>query len=490
MATPKLKTCPQWSLSDESLLRDELELLRRRKAQQNLIAFTEYTYPEFSAAEHHHIIGEALQSVEAGECKRLMIFAPPRHTKSELASRRFPAWYIGRNPDKQLIATTYAQDFADDFGHDVRELVKDEQYGKVFPNVLLSPDSKARNKWRTNKRGIYVAAGIDGPLTGRGAHLALIDDPFKNQEEAQSPTQREHVWKWYTSVLRTRLMPGGAIILIMTRWHEDDLAGRLLKQAEKGGEQWRVVKLQALHEGRALWPAWYPVQELEAIQSVLTVQEWQSLYQQDPTPDEGIYFKRDWFRRYTEAPKELAIYMSADYATSEGKGDFSSIFVWGVDHLRNVYVLDYWTEQADSGRWTWETVRLMKQWKPWSFAAESGVIKNTVGPFLMDIMTSEGVSCVMEALATTQNKPAMCQSFRGLQSTGRVYWPALKWADEVIERLLKFPGGTLDDDADACGVFGRFIHNVWGANPPEKAPVTPDWNAPLKMTDIFKRKRA
>lgn len=486
MATLSSSRSRQLNSNECSIVR---ELLRRRKAQESLIAFTEYTFDGFESGDHHHVIADALEDVESGKCDRLIIEAPPRHTKSELASRRFPAWYIGRNPDKQLIATTYAQDFADDFGHDVREIVKDERYGMVFPDVHLRADSKARNKWRTNKRGIYVAAGIDGPITGRGAHIALIDDPFKNRADAMSPTMREHVWKWYTSVLRIRLMPGGAIVLINTRWHEDDLAGRLMEKAKQGGEQWRVVRLPAINEGKALWPQWYPLPALEAIRNTLTVQEWQALYMQDPTPDEGVYFKRDWFRRYTDAPKDLSVYITGDFATSEGKNDFTSIFVWGIDHLRNVYVLDYWTEQAHSGRWTWELVRLMKRWKPWGFCAESGVIRNAVEPFLMETMAAENVACVMEWLPTTRDKAAMCRSFQALQSCGRVYWPTVGWADEVTERLLKFPGGSVDDDADACGVFGRFIHNIWAAAKPPEEDKQPDWNAPIPLGQIMKRKR-
>jgi predicted phage terminase large subunit-like protein len=475
------------------LLRDELELLRRRKAQESLIAFTEFTFPEFEAGKHHRIIAEALEDVEAGKCKRLMIFAPPRHTKSELASRRFPAWYIGRNPNKQLICTTYAQEFADDFGHDVRGIVRDESYGLVFPTVHLADDSKAKNKWRTNKGGIYIAAGIDGPITGRGAHVAMIDDPFKNRQDAFSQTNREHVWKWYTSVLRTRLMPGGAIILIMTRWHEDDLAGRLLERAKKGGEQWRVISLPAMTEGQPLWPEWFNLGELEAIKSTLPVEEWQALYQQDPTPDDGIYFKREWFRRYTDLPTNLTVYMSGDFAVSEGKGDFTSIFVWGVDHTGRIFVLDYWTDQAGSDRWMWQVITMMKQWKPWAHCAEAGVIKKAIEPFLLDAMNRQNVACVMEWLPTTGDKPAMCQSFKALLSCGRVYFPATDKGDEIIMRLLKFPGGMVDDDADACGVFGRFINRVFDANKPEEPPKPVSWELQpqMQMGELFKmRKRA
>ena len=272
-------------------------MLRRDAAAASFLPFVAYTMPSFEAAQHHEQIAAALERVERGECKRLMIFAPPRHTKSELGSRRFPAWYIGRHPERQLITTTYGQDLADDFGRDVREIVRSDEYACIFPNITLAADSKAKAKWRTNKGGIYVSAGVDGPLTSKGAHVALIDDPFKNRKDAESALKRKEVWDWYRAVLRTRLMPGGAVILIMTRWHEDDLAGKLLAEMAAGGEQWEVINMPAISEGLPLWPEWFGIGELEAIRRALGPRDWLALYQQTPTADEGIQVKRSDPRR-------------------------------------------------------------------------------------------------------------------------------------------------------------------------------------------------
>ena len=239
-----------------------VELLARRKARAGLIDFTTYTKPDFTVGAHHKQIAEALESVERGECDRLMIFAPPRHTKSELASRRFPAWYLGRHPDKQLIAATYSGDFALDFGRDVRGIVQGEEFKALFPDVSLASDSQAANRWHTNKGGVSVYVGVGGPITGRGAHIALIDDPFKDREEADSEIRRQRVWDWYTSTAYTRLMPGGAIVVINTRWHDDDLSGRLLDEQTKGGDQWEVLSLPAIADGEALWSDWYRLRRL------------------------------------------------------------------------------------------------------------------------------------------------------------------------------------------------------------------------------------
>lgn len=465
------------------------ELLSRRKAQESLLEFTNQTFLNFQAGRHHQIIAEALEDVELGRCKRLMIFAPPRHTKSELASRRFPAWYIGKNPDKQIICATYGQEFADDFGHDVRQIVRGERYKLIFPGCELSEDSQAKNKWRTKQGGIYISVGVDGPLTGRGANIALIDDPIKSKKEADSETYRNNVWNWYTSVFRTRLMPDGAVVLVMTRWHEDDLAGRLLEQSKNGGEQWRVVSLPAMCEGEALWPEWYDVKALEAIKSVLVPRDWQSLYQQDPTPDDGEYFKREWFRRYTDLPKSLNIYMSGDFAVTEDDGDYTSIMVWGVDHVGQIFALDRWYKQSESEGMIWQLIHMIIRWKPWAFIGEGGPIRRAIEPFLMRLMAEKKVSCVIEWLTGGGDKPANCRSFQAMLSCGRIYFPYTDWAEEVIANLLKFPGGKHDDDVDACGLFGRHIATVWDANrPPE--PKQLSWYEPIYMKDLMVRKRA
>lgn len=243
-----------------------------RTARGSLLAFTEHTNPVYKRAQHHAQIAAKLEAVERGEIDRLMIFMPPRHGKSELASKRFPAWCLGKDPRRQIIAASYNSDLANDFGRNVRNIVAEPEFGQVFPSVSLAPDSQAANRMNTNHGGAYVAAGVGTAVTGRGAHIALIDDPFKDREEADSERRRELVWDWYRSTLYTRLMPGGAIVLIQTRWHEDDLAGRLLEQER---DQWEVLELPAIDKaGKALWPEWYDLPALERIKNTIGPREW------------------------------------------------------------------------------------------------------------------------------------------------------------------------------------------------------------------------
>ena len=240
-------------------------LLQRRRSRDDLLSFVLSTKDDFEVAAHHKLIASALQEVEAGLCKRLMIFCPPRHTKSELATRRFPAWYLGRNPNKQVISASYNSELATDFGREVRNIIGTPEYRSIFPETTLSSDSQAANRWHTDSGGNYIAAGVGTAITGRGADLGIIDDPVKDRQEADSELIRERIFDWYTSTFYTRLMPNASIVLIQTRWHEDDLAGRLLGAMEEGGEHYKVIDLPAIakgkdplerKEGEALWPEW------------------------------------------------------------------------------------------------------------------------------------------------------------------------------------------------------------------------------------------
>jgi len=359
------------------------ELLARRKARSGLIAFSAYTNPAYIAAPHHELIAAKLEAVERGEIKRLMITMPPRHGKSELASRRFPAWFIGRNPGKQIIAASYNSDLASDFGREVRNIVASPEYGALF-DCTLAIDSKAANRWHTDKGGMYVAAGVGTAITGRGADILLIDDPFKDRQEADSEITRQRVWDWYTSTAYTRLMPGGAVVVINTRWHDDDLSGKLLAEQEHGGDKWEVLSLPAIQsDGTALWPEWYPLERLEQIRSVLPARDWNSLYQQNPIPDDGDYFKAGWFTDYQELPPDLAIYGASDYAVTDGGGEWTEHGVFGVDSNGNIYVIDWWRGQTTSDVWIERKCDLIIRHEPQCWFGEAGPIRRSVEPFLM-----------------------------------------------------------------------------------------------------------
>ncbi len=435
----------------------ELETLKRelatRGARRSLLGFTEYTNPLYRRADHHAQIAAKLEAVERGEIDRLMIFMPPRHGKSELASKRFPAWCLGKRPDRQIIAASYNSDLANDFGRNVRNLVAEPEFGQVFPNVSLAADSQAANRMNTNHGGAYVAAGVGTAVTGRGAHIALIDDPFKDREEADSERRRELVWDWYRSTLYTRLMPGGAIVLIQTRWHEDDLAGRLLEQ---DASQWDVLELPAINtNGEALWPEWYPLPALERIRETIGQREWSALYQQRPQPDEGTFFQRDWFRTWDAIPP-LRYYGTSDYAVTDGAGDFTVHRIWGVDAGGALYRVDGWRGQATSDVWIERKLDLIAKYKPMAWFGESGVIRRAIEPMPARRMAERRIYCRLEWLASIGDKPSRARSFQAMLASGRVFFEP--GAD--LSEFLVFPAGKHDDDVDAAGMIGRALDHA------------------------------
>lgn len=728
-----LQTAPdnsqrQWLLS--SLM--ELEQLKRelaaRTARQSLLAFTEYTNPLYRRARHHELIAEKLEAVERGEIDRLMIFMPPRHGKSELASKRFPAWCLGRDPMRQIIAASYNSDLANDFGRNVRNLVAEPEFSEVFRGVTLAPDSQAANRMNTNHGGTYVAAGVGTAVTGRGAHIALIDDPFKDREEADSQRRRDMVWDWYRSTLYTRLMPGGAVVVVQcmtgdtpvlmaagdekplrdirlgdriatyenggitssivrnwanqgsdlvyeirmisgitvkanerhpflvvrngeqqwtklkdihagdqilraiggnggvrtvlskiaesppergafviptttrtsgqeatdrplpltltgdatqnssiamasvslntmqclnnkvvsaqfasaplrtvrrsigvtpsvlitttqqgefadcsattatlssdeavmpqlsgehlntlsvtndtvlsirpcgredvfdiqvdrtenfianglvshnTRWNEDDLAGRLL---ENEGDQWEVLDLPAINkDGDALWPEWYPVAALERIKATIGPREWSALYQQQPQPDDGTFFKREYFKEWSSLPG-LRYYGTSDYAVTDGGGDWTVHRIWGVDSKGDIYRVDGWRGQTTADVWIDRKLDLVARYKPLMWFGEGGVIQKAIEPMLINQMRARNVHCAMEWMPSVADKPTRARSFQAMAATGRVYFE--HGAD--LSEFLVFPAGKHDDEVDTASLIGRAMDQVIPASLPRE----------------------
>ena len=458
------------------------ELLRRRRARSSLIDYSRYTNRAYRPAEHHEIIADALERVERGTSKRVMIFMPPRHGKSELASRRFPAWFIGRNPNRNIIAASYNSDLANDFGREVRNIVRSREHVAAFPTSKLAEDSQSQGRWHTDAGGGYAAAGVGTAVTGRGAHILLIDDPVKDREAADSELIREKTYRWYLSTAYTRLEGAlsdddpdplwrdqmeavekgeafdGAVVLIQTRWHEDDLAGRLLADMERGADQWEVLSLPALdREGRALWPGKYTAERLGRIKAALTSREWNALYQQAPTADEGTFFLRSWFRRHDAAPTNLKVYITGDFAVTEDGGDFTEFGVWGIAEDGALYQLDWWSGQTTSLVWTEALIDIMAKWKPVAFFGETGVIRRAVEPSLRRRMRERKVYCRLEWLTRTGDKPAMARPFQGRAEMGMVSIARTSEGDALMDQLAAFPAGRHDDKADACAIMGMAI---------------------------------
>jgi predicted phage terminase large subunit-like protein len=437
------------------------ELLARRAARASLLDFTAYTNPAYQAAPHHRMIADKLEAVMRGEIKRLIICMPPRHGKSELASRRFPSFYMGHHSDKQIIAASYNSDLSNDFGREVRNIVDSPEFGALF-SVRLSQDSKAANRWHTDAGGMYVAAGVGTAITGRGADILLIDDPFKDREEADSEIRRQRVWDWYTSTAYTRLMPGGAIVIINTRWHDDDLTGKLLAAQETGGDQWELISLPAIDaKGDALWPSWYPLDRLEQIRSVLPPRDWNSLYQQNPIPDDGDYFKSGWFGEYESLPSGLHIYAASDYAVTDNGGDWTEHGVFGVDFNGNLYVLDRWRGKTAADTWIERQCDLIVRHEPMIWFGEAGPIRRAVEPFMIKRMSDRNAYCRMEWMASIADKPTRARSIQALASMGKLFFPKnAVWKGEVLAQLLRFPAGKHDDAVDVFSLIGRALQHV------------------------------
>ncbi len=450
-----------------------LALTAEDYAFSRLISYAAYQWPAYQDAPHHRLIARQLEAIERGEITRLMITMPPRHGKSMLASEFFPAWYLGRNPDHYVVTAAYAQELADDFGRKVKNQIEDGGYQAVFPGVGLAGDSKSAKRFHiegshggyehaTTQRGAFYAVGVGGPLTGRGAHLLLIDDPIKNREDAESELIRKKIRDWYTSTAYTRLMPGGRIVIIQTRWHEDDLSGWL--QAEHSHEDWTILNLPAIDdEGAALWPEQYPLEALERIKRALPPRDWSALYQQRPTPETGDYFKREWVLPVETVPPrdQMAIYGASDYAVTANGGDYTVHVIVGVDSTGRMYLLDLWRAQASSDVWVDAFCSLVRKWKPIGWAEETGQIKAGVGPFLVKRMLETGSYTAREQFPTRGDKAVRAQSIRGRMAMQGLHVPRdAPWVSDLTSEMMSFPVGVHDDQVDALGLVGQLIDRI------------------------------
>jgi predicted phage terminase large subunit-like protein len=439
------------------------ELLKRTEAATGLIAFTEYTFPRYRTAEHHRLIAHQLERVERGEIDRLMLLVPPRHGKSELASKRLPAWYLGRQPHKQFLSVSSTESLAADFGREVRNIIGSPEYKAVF-STKLAEDSQAKGKWHTSDGGIYYALGIGGSVLGRGGDVLLIDDPYSSMQDALSELTRKNVWDWYTGTAYNRLMPGGAIVVINHRMHEDDLCGQLLQQQAAGGDKWEVVELPAItRDGEALWPDAYPIEALDRIKRNSQARFWSALYLQNPTPESGDYFKSEWLRPYTNAPAKetLAIYGASDYAVTADGGDWTCHVVVGVDSENRIYLLDLWRGQTSSDAWIEQWCQLVKEWQPLDWAEEKGQIAAGLGPFIEQEASRRQAYVNREQFPTRGDKAVRAQSIRGRMSIDGLYVPTnAAWYADFRAELLSFPAGRHDDQVDALGLIGQLLDRM------------------------------
>jgi predicted phage terminase large subunit-like protein len=445
-----------------------VEELEERKsaeqAQKSFMAFVQKVWPAFIHGAHHAKMAEAFEKVAEGKIKRLIINMPPRHTKSEFASYLLPAWFLGKFPNKKVIQTSHTAELAVGFGRKVRNLVDQDTYREIFPGVGLQTDSKAAGRWATNKGGDYFAIGVGGAVTGKGADILIIDDPHSEQEAAQAeinPEIYDKTYEWYTSGPRQRLQPGGAIIIVMTRWSKKDLTGQVIKAAsQRSGEEWEVIEFPALlPSGKPLWPQFWPRMELEALQKELPHGKWMAQYQQNPTSESSAIVKREWWQVWEddEAPNCEFTLMAWDTAFEKSnRADYSALTHWGVFYhpddtglpQANIILLNAFRERMEFPKLKQTAIDQFKEWEPDSVIIE----KKASGAPLIYEMRAMGIPVQEFTPSKGNDKISRLNAVSDLFASGRVWAPNTHWAEEVIEEVASFPAGEHDDYVDSVSL--------------------------------------
>ena len=449
-------------------------MLTRRQARTTLAAFTAYSTPSWRPSKIHRAIAEQLDRVRRKEIDRLLLLCPPQHGKSELSSRKFPALALGDDPTDEWLSVSATAELAEGFGRDVRNLIASPQYQRLFPETKLSADSQARGRWLTDQGGGYYATGVGGTLFGRGGS-AIIDDPFASWADAQSGTTRDAVWDWYQGTLYNRIRPGKPIVLIQHRMHEEDLAGRVIARQAAGGDKWTIVELPALLEDPP-WPERYDRTALERIRDNSDPRQWSALYLQNPTPEDGTFFRREWVRWYKpgHAPSNVAKYMSSDCAVTDGGGDWTEIWTHGVDSIGDLYLgLDAYAGQVTSDVWIEQTVDQIEKHEPYAHFGESGVIRRATEPSLIRRMHERGAYTRLEWITRSKDKPAMARPLQARMAMGKVWLPDNEHGKRLFLQMLAFPGGVRDDAVDQAALMALAIDQAHPAVTSVVVPAKP-----------------
>ena len=452
-------------LSESDMRTLEAQLIRLEKlkdrelSQQKFIKFVEKVWPSFISGAHHKRMAAAFERVANGECKRLIINMPPRHTKSEFASYLLPAWFLGRFPHKKVIQTSHTAELAVGFGRKVRNLVDSEVYKEIFPDLFLSADSKAAGRWNTSKGGDYFAIGVGGAVTGKGADVLIIDDPHSEQEAAMAavnPEVYDKVYEWYTSGPRQRLQPGGSIVIVMTRWAQRDLTGQVLKaDAQRGGEGWEVIEFPAiLPSGNPLWPQFWSLEELAALREELPNAKWQAQYQQNPVGNESAIVKRDWWKWWEEdePPQCEFILQSWDTAFEKTqRADYSAGTTWGVfmnpkdGNRPNVILLNTYKKRVEFPDLKKDVMEEYNAYEPDTIIIE----KKASGAPLIYELRAMGIPVQEFTPSKGQDKIARLNAVSDIIASGKVWVPQTRWAEELVDEIAAFPSGEHDDLVDA-----------------------------------------
>lgn len=472
--------------------RAQEELARRELAKRHLLAFIMRFEPQYEAGWFHKVLAEELmqflEDVVAKKSPRLLLTVPPRHGKSMQASQYFPAYGLGKYPWLEFINCSYAQSLQMDFSRKIQEIVRSPDFSMLFDGLRIMKNNESVERWGLSDKdgrrtgGGVLAAGVGGPITGRGAHILLIDDPVKNREEAESPTVREATKAWYSSTAYTRLAPGGGVLVIQTRWHDDDLSGWLLREMEDAekefgetgnwpeeSDRWRHLDFPAIathdekyrKEGEPLHAERYPLSALKKIRKTLAPRDWAALYQQNPQVEEGAYFSKNMIRYYKSLPKYLDVYVAGDLAISKKEqADYTVFLVAGVDEHGNIYMLNSY-----KGRWNADEIidvmfQIHRDYKPRRFGLEKGHISMAMDAHLQRrISDAKLYDLHVEALPPGKaDKELRARPIQGLMALGKVYWPeGALWVDDFLNEMLRFPNGVKDDCVDAAAWIGKML---------------------------------
>jgi predicted phage terminase large subunit-like protein len=410
-------------------------------------------------------MARAFEKVASGKLKRLIINMPPRHTKSEFASYLLPAWFLGKYPHKKVIQTSHTAELAVGFGRKVRNLVDQEAYTRIFPGVGLQTDSKAAGRWATNKGGDYFAIGVGGAVTGKGADLLIIDDPHSEQEAALAETNPEiydKTYEWYTSGPRQRLQPGGSIVVVMTRWSKRDLTGQVIKaEAQRGGEEWEIIDFPAiLPSGNPLWPEFWSINELNALQKELPNSKWMAQYMQHPTSEVSAIVKREWWQIWEEEDPPHCDFVLQAWDTAfekSNRSDYSACTTWGVFYQKdpdtdkteaNIILLNAFRDRLEFPSLKQKALDQMQEYNPDSIIIE----KKASGAPLIYELRAMGIPVQEFTPVKGNDKITRLNAVSDLFASGRVWAPNTNWAEEVIDEVASFPAGEHDDYVDSLSL--------------------------------------
>ena len=439
-----------------------LEGLKKvEQSQEHFLDFIKHVYPNYIIGEHHRKLAQLFEDIANGKKKRIIVNIAPRHGKSELISYLAPAWFLGKHPAKKVIMASHTADLAVNFGRRVRNLVGSDAYKDVFPQVELQADSKSASRWGTNFNGEYFAIGVGGALAGRGADLFIIDDPHSEQDaKLGKPDVFLPAWEWFQSGPLQRLMPGGAIIVVMTRWSKLDLTGQIVNQMVKNDEvdDWEVVEFPAILENKQgeevpLWPEFWPLEELRSRRAALDVRYWNAQYMQNPVSEEGALIKREWWNMWEKEDPPMCEFtiMTLDAAQeANNRADYNALTIWGVffneeTNNYNIILLNAIKRRLEFPELKQLCIEEYKDWEPDAFIVE----KKSNGAALYQEFRRMGIPVGEFTPGKGQDKISRVNAISDLFRSGIVWAPDRRWAHDVIEECNDFPSGANDDLVDA-----------------------------------------